>query len=363
MRILLLLSALGSGGAERVMTLLANYWTEQGNEVTLMTTYGSYVKPAFELRSEVDLRGPSGDRDWKGGGRVSRLLALRRILRNGDYDGAIAFLTNVNVAAILARGGLRVPLIVSERTYPPAYRLSPSLELARRALYPLADTVVMQTKEGARWLAKEVPKARAKIIPNPVQGTLRECDRELPPYVPAGRRLLLAVGRLAPEKRFDLLIEAFAGLAAEAEGWHLVIAGEGPLRGALEARVRELNLSSRVSLPGQLNDIGRLLARAEAFALTSAFEGYPNALLEAVASGVPVAAIDCLTGVDELVEDGRNGVLASRNADAASFGFALRRVLNGTWPDATRHAAEIRERHSVPHIAAEWLQCFEDVAR
>lgn len=364
MRLLLLLSSLGSGGAERVMVLLANHWVEQGHAVTLMATYGSYVEPAFALNPMVELRGPVRGRERTARGRLRRLLALRRVMRDGEFDGAIAFLPNVNIAAIIARAGLPLPLVVGERTYPPAVPLSPALEFARRRLYRFADAVVMQTNEGARWLAEHLPSPRGVVIANPVCWPIPEGAPYISPsgLVPAGRRMLLSIGRLAPEKRLDLLLEAFALIGNEARDWHLVIAGEGPLRAALGRHVERLGLLGRVSMPGQIGNVAEWFGRAEAFALTSAFEGYPNALLEAAASGVPVAAIDCPTGVRELVAQGVSGVLAPRASDAVSFAGALRIVLIGTWPGASLHGKEIRERHSIGRIAEQWLACLRSAA-
>jgi glycosyltransferase involved in cell wall biosynthesis len=363
-KLLLLLSSLGSGGAERVMTQLANHWAAQGHAVTLVATYGRYVAPAFALDPRVDLRGLADGRNPRGRRRLGRLRALRQLMRDGGFDGAIAFLTNVNVAAILARAGLSLPLVVSERTYPPLYPLSPPLELARRSLYRFADRVVMQTGDSAVWLAQHIASARGVVIPNPVTWPIPETTPSISPsaHLPADCRMLLAVGRLSPEKRFDLLLEAFARVGDEARDWRLVIAGEGPMRAALERHVERLGLEGRVSMPGQIGNIGEWFARAAAFALTSSFEGYPNALLEAAASGVPVAAIDCPTGVRDIVARGVNGVLAPRDSDATSFAAALRSVLIGTWPGASSHATLMREQHAIGVIAEQWLACLQGAA-
>ncbi|KAB1070761.1 glycosyltransferase [Methylobacterium planeticum] len=364
MKLLLLLSTLGSGGAERVMTLLANHWVAEGHLVTLVTTFGRYVEPAFALSPEVTVRSLDGGPGEVERGRIRRLLALRQIMLDSDFDGAIAFLSNVNLAAILARIGLAIPLVVSERTYPPACPLTPTFEFARRGLYRFADVVVMQTDDGARWLAEQLPSARGCVIPNPVLWPIPSAMPVVSPtaIVPADRRLLLSVGRLSPEKRFDLLLEAFARAGDVARGWHLVIAGEGPSRAMLEADTRRLGIEDRVSLPGQIGNMAEWFGLAEAFALTSSFEGYPNALLEAVASGVPVAAIDCPTGVRHLVARGVNGVLAPRNTDAACFASALRTLLGGSWPGAASTAVEARERHAIARIADQWLSCLRGVA-
>jgi glycosyltransferase involved in cell wall biosynthesis len=326
-----------------------------------MTTFGQHVEPAFSLHDAVELRSLADNGGRSQARRFTRLRQLRREMRDGGYDGAIAFLTNVNVAAILARTGLPLPLVVGERTYPPSMPTSAALSAARRALYPSADLVVMQTEDGARWLEREAPRAHGAVIPNPLRWPIPDAAPRVDPTatVRAGRRLLLTAGRLSTEKRFDLLLRAFADLGEPAKNWDLVIAGEGPMRAALERLVRELEIGDRVSLPGQIGNMGAWLERADAFTLTSSFEGYPNALLEAVASGVPVAAIDCLTGVRDLVSDGVNGVLAARDADATAFAGALRTLLGRAWPQAAAYAAATRERHAIDQIADRWLSTLQ----
>ncbi len=255
--------------------------------------------------------------------------------------------------------------MVGERTYPPSMPISPTYALARRRLYRFADTVVMQTQDAAEWLSSAIPSARAAVIPNPLRWPIPDSEPAKAPstFVPENSRLLLSMGRLSPEKRFDLLLEAFASLGEEAHDWRLVIGGEGPMREALDSLVMRLGLADRVTLPGQIGNVAAWYRRADAFALTSSFEGYPNALLEAAASEVPVAAIDCLTGVRGLVVDGLNGVLAPRTADAVDFAGALRTVLTGAWPGVTSHAADIRRRHAIGQIGEQWLACLRAPGR
>jgi glycosyltransferase involved in cell wall biosynthesis len=137
---------------------------------------------------------------------------------------------------------------------------------------------------------------------------------------------LVAMGRLGPEKGFDLLIAAFARLAATHPEWSLTILGEGRERARLEALVESLGMTGRVSLPGRAADPLPHLAIAHVFALSSRREGFPNALLEAMAAGLPPVAFDCRSGPAEIITDGVNGLLVP-DGDVDALAASLRRLM------------------------------------
>jgi glycosyltransferase involved in cell wall biosynthesis len=155
------------------------------------------------------------------------------------------------------------------------------------------------------------------VIPNPVA----PFDQKDAP----GEPLVVAMGRLVPQKGFDVLIRGFAEAAVHLPGWHLIIAGEGPERRALELLKEELGVADRVALPGAVRENHRLLSRASIFAMTSHFEGFPNALAEAMACGRAVVATDCPTGPKELTLDGTAGLLVPVD-DVAALSEALVRL-------------------------------------
>jgi glycosyltransferase involved in cell wall biosynthesis len=133
------------------------------------------------------------------------------------------------------------------------------------------------------------------------------------------------MGRLVPQKGFDVVIRAFARAADQLTGWRLIIAGEGPERRALEALAEELGIDDRVALPGMVRDNYALLGRASIFVAASRFEGFPNALAEAMACGRAVVATDCPTGPRELTLDGTAGLLV-RVDDHVAVSEALVRL-------------------------------------
>jgi glycosyltransferase involved in cell wall biosynthesis len=131
---------------------------------------------------------------------------------------------------------------------------------------------------------------------------------------------MVAVGRLSFEKGYDLLLEAFAACAGRHPEWSLEIAGEGPLRVELEAQAVAAGLGDRVRFLGLVNDVEDLFSRSDLFVLSSRFEGFPNALLEAMSVGLACIAFDCASGPSSIIRDGIDGVLVpAENAEELSL--------------------------------------------
>ena len=140
-------------------------------------------------------------------------------------------------------------------------------------------------------------------------------------------KTLTAVGRLVKQKGFDLLIAASAAVAISIPTWQLVIRGEGPERHALEKLVKDLAMEERILLPGVSNHPGGWIDGSDAFVLSSRFEGWGNALLEAMASGLPVVSFDCEWGPAEMTADGVNGILVARE-DVRGLSLAIATLMN-----------------------------------
>lgn len=361
MKILFLLSSLEAGGAERVAAILCSAWAAKGHDVVLMPTFSpATAEGVFPADARVLIE-PLGQLAGPEAGWLRKTAALRKELKSGRYDVVCSFLTNVNITALVAGLGLGMPVIVSERTFPPAYVIGRPMTLARRIMYPLADYVVMQTREGLDWLRKAIPRARGTALVNPLnvpvpnRAPVRPVDR----FIAPDRKLILAVGRLVPEKRFDRLIEQFAALARDHPDWDLIVLGEGPEREALQNTCARAEVGTRVMLAGDAGNLDEWYRRADAFAMVSRFEGFPNALAEAVGYAVPALAIDCPTGPSQLVSNGRNGVLLPRDASDEHLRQGLERLITTQYPGKTALAQSIRKSLDSDFVAGRWLKLFE----
>jgi len=338
-RLAVVVPSLHLGGAERVACALARKWQQAGNEVSLVTYFPTSVDrlspPPGVGRIALVEAGKSRNVVEGVIQATRRVLAVRRAFARLRPDVVISFLERTNVVALLAAMGSGVPVFVCERTDPRRQHIEPHWSVLRRFVYPRAAGVVVQTESVARWARAFC--SRVYVIPNFVECPARPAD----PGSDTGPLTLVALGRLSAEKGFDTLVRAFARVAGSHPRWSLVIFGEGPERDRLAALATQLGVSGRVSLPGRTDHPEVELAAAHAFALPSRFEGFPNALLEAMACGLPAVAFDCRSGPRDIIVDGENGILVA-DGDADAFSAALARVMTSA-PERRRLGRNARQ--------------------
>lgn len=236
---------------------------------------------------------------------MARVIRLRRALKSQRPEVVISFIDRTNITTLLAGQGLGIPTVVSERVDPSQEVLPTVWTRLRSRTYPKANVVVTQTHAAARWVKEACPGASVIVVPNPVPVVADE-QRWTPEYA---KSIVLGIGRLHPQKGFDVLIRAFARCQSLHPEWRLEILGDGESRHDLEGLVQELGLVDRVSMPGAVSDVLGRLQVAGVFVLSSQFEGFPNALLEAMAVGVPAISTSCRSGPTDIVEHMRNGLL------------------------------------------------------
>lgn len=368
MKIMFFVSSLNAGGAERVATTLANAWAQRGDEVILVPTYLAKHTIFYRLDERVRLTWLA---DCPAHGLLRRLPGLgkwwqiRKLIRDSDADVVLSFLTNVNVNVLIATTGMSVPVIVSERTNP-VYSQSAGtlLRFLRRVYYRRARMVVMQTQASVQPFKAMVPNvADLAVVPNPLPPSL-------PPPVhiaarPSDRPHIVALGRLVDTKQFDVLIDAFAQLAEHFPDWSLVIWGEGPQRASLAQQIKRLGLEGRVTLAGRTSEPWQALSSADVFAMTSRVEGFPNALLEAMALGLPCVTLDCPSGPAELSRQGQDAVLLPLN-DSKALVRALHDLMTDEESRQTlgrRAAQAVRQRYGLNHVLAQWDTLFERIRK
>ncbi len=281
------------------MLSLCQRWAEQGRRVTLITLSNADSDFHFpDGRVDRVSLGLAGDSTSLGAallGNLRRVAALRRKIAASRPDVVLSFLDSTNVLTLLATRFLGLPVVVAERTYPGAHTIGRFRSAVRRVTYRWASAVVAQTKDGAEWIQNHTGARRIVVIPNFLSP---EFLREV---VPLGRQpRVLAVGRLGREKGFDLLLRAWAQIGGARHGWRLRIVGQGPEQESLRALARELGIEAELELPGHVADVQAEYLAASVFVLPSRYEGFPNALIEALASGCRCVAFDCMTGPREI---------------------------------------------------------------
>lgn len=339
--IVCVIAGLGAGGAERVLSLLTADWVARGRRVTVIAfdAAGDPVYHPFDPAVRIVRAG--------GMGRVRQLWWLRVTLAAVRPDLVLSFLTKINVLTLAASIGARWPVVVSERNNPRAQGAHPLWNVLLARLHARADGIVMQT-EGSMACLGAVARRRARVIPNPIAIPDRPADR-------VGAPVLTAVGRLTEQKGFDVLIDAFANVAARHPAWQLRIWGEGPLRGALERRISERGMVERITLAGVSAGPMGWVADAHAFVLSSRYEGFGNVLGEAMAAGVPVLSFDCDFGPSVLIRDGVDGVLVPPGDGAALAGAIDRMLGDGALRDRLAVAARVRAAAFAPDaVIARW---------
>lgn len=305
-KIVFVTGAMGRGGAERVISLLSDYYANKGWAVSIAMllhniTDGYAINPKVRI---VDLSQKN----------IAAALAipfvakrLRKYILQQQPDVVVSFMAQNTLVCGLAWAGVKARLIASERIDPSMVHRNWIFRTALNIIYSQCDRTILQTQRVWAYFPKSVQR-NSVVIPNPIQVHSLAAQR--------WKKRIVTAGRLADEKNHAMLIEAFRDFHDHYPDYCLDIYGEGPNRKSLEDQIQESGLAAHVHLKGSSSRLHEEIADAAMFVLSSSFEGLSNALLEAMMMGLPVISTSC-AGADEAIQDGVNGLLVPIKDKAA----------------------------------------------
>lgn len=348
MNIVFAIKALGNpgGGAERVLVDVASGLAGRGHTVTLISSDMEGQAPYYPLDRSVqrvnlgigNVKGKSSASDV-----VRRMTAFRRVVVKIRPDVVVAFMHSTYIPAGISLIGTGIPMIASEHISPEHYQ-SRLLERSLLQLTPLiAAKITVVTRQilcsFGWWLRRHMV-----VAPNPVAMPARK--RALDDNADPGRpKVLLNVGRFAPQKNQQCLVAAFAKVARNFPNWKLRIIGDGELRAALESQVGSLGLADRVELPGALSDVSREYGQADLFVLPSTYESFGLATAEALLHRLPAVGFADCPGTNSLIRHNENGVLVDGPDRSEALAIALSKLMGNP-----------QEMRRLAGASTEWLE-------
>jgi GalNAc-alpha-(1->4)-GalNAc-alpha-(1->3)-diNAcBac-PP-undecaprenol alpha-1,4-N-acetyl-D-galactosaminyltransferase len=358
-RLIFIIDSLISGGAERVMSVLANGLSGSGYDITILSKVhmpsfyklGTSVKLVY-LRSEVNYRN-------KATIFISRLTLyfhIYKYLKAERPDVVIPFLTNTNGVTIIVARLLGLHVIASEHNNYKLYLNSFPVWFIKRVIYPRAGLLTVLTERDKNEYYGRFMK-NVMVMPNPLAlepaGNVNLLVRE---------KVILSVGELSrtEQKGFDTLLQIFAQIAPEYPDWQLVIVGSGD-PGSLTSMIENSGLEKRVSLIGEVNDVQTLMQRSSVFTLASRWEGLPMVLLEAMSQGMACIAFDCFTGPRELITDRVDGILVEdQNTDHFVTGLKALIEDQDLRTRLGSQAIDTSKKYLPEKIMQRWVQLIEN---
>ncbi|QLE45994.1 glycosyltransferase family 4 protein (plasmid) [Nostoc sp. C052] len=366
MRIILIIPELSSGGAERVLVLLAKGFLQRDHSVSVLTMSNDdadfYSLPTGVKRIALNLRYKSATPLHALWNTVVRLVCLRKAIQSTQPDVVISFMPQMNILTALALFRTNYAVIATQHSSAKMFPCGQPWELLRHATYPQLQKVVSVSQDvddEFSWL----PKGKRAVISNPFLPIKRtHVQIDYPNKVDPDKKWIVAMGRLINAKGFDLLLAAFEKIADRYPDWDLLILGEGELKLELENLRDRLKLSESVVFTGAISNPFPLLQRAKLFVLASRTEGFPMALGEALACGLPVISTNCSSGIREVMRDGIDGILVP-NQDVGALAAAMDRLMSDEAERnrlATR-APEVVERFSLDKVLDRWETLIVEV--
>ena len=354
MKLYLIIQSMDAGGAQRVLSNLANHWSRLGHDIVLATftnaeSFYDLDREIKHLKLGLDSKSIKEKKVFFN--NIFRINSIKRSIESEEVDVIISFMTNANVLSTISSKLTNVPILISERTNHKSLR-SKIWRVLRRLFYPFSDALIVQSHYDKE---KYSFHKNCTIIHNPlyVSNQFGDIKKE---------NIILAVGRLEYLKGFDMLIEALSYI--NLKGWRVIILGEGDYRQKLEEQIFKNGLDSFVEMAGNRQDIEKYYKRASIFVLSSRVEGFPNVLIEAMSYGCASIAFDCLTGPRDIIDDKKNGLLIKEESIDELSSAIEYLIDNPTEIDRISHSGkDINNKLAIEKISDKWLSIISDLIK
>lgn len=341
-------TSMGRGGAERVVSILANHYASIDWKVHIIMLWHDVLEYKLEESITVHRLSKEGGNPYR---KIPALvLKLRKKIKEIAPVAVVSFIAQNNIISYMATRGIGVRLIPSERIDPASMKRGRLYSNVLNMVYANSTVSVFQTERARNFFPEKVRK-NSVIIYNPITVSCHaENERE---------KVIITAGRLEEQKNHKMLISAFEKFHEKFPEYKLIIYGEGALRSELEAFVQSKGLEECALLPGNVPDIQEREAKVEIFVLSSNFEGMSNALMEAMAIGLPCITTDC-AGSDELIEDKKNGLLVKVGDENAMLNAMLYMTENRDKAEEMGRAAkEYSSVFATENVIGKWRDAIE----
>lgn len=349
-KIMFVLSSLGFGGAERVVSELANYFSSIGNEVVIMLISNNNVN--YKISEKIQIIDLNSKIHKKVGfiAIYERLRLIRKYADQINPDIVISFLSVINIYVCFSLMLSKHKFIVSERNDPKNDPKGFVRRAARLLAYEFADGFVFQTDTVKQYFNKRIQN-KSIVIANPIKNNLPE------PINGIRSKKIVAIGRLVEQKNYPLLINAFNEIQKEFSNYELYIYGEGEDKNKIESLISTLCLKDKIKLKGNVSNVHEEVVDASLYVLTSVYEGMPNALMESMSMGIPSISVNCSGGGPAaIIKNGENGILVPYGSRDELVN-AMRRILTDIdfSNKLSSNAAGDSKKYSIQNIAFKWI--------
>lgn len=353
MKILITNATLLHGGAERVISILANDFVTKGHEVELLLYYDKPLWYSLDNRIKVTI----DEKAIGKCGKIKHILWRRKYIKSSNADIVVSFLATFNMLNIVSLIGTKKKLIVADRNDPSRIPKNKVLRTLRNLLYRFADGVVLQSENNKNYFSKAIQKKSAIIYNPTITSDYKSSYIRNTPH----KNEIVSVGRVIEQKNPRMLLDAFAKISNEFPEYNLKVLGEGDLRNEMREKAKKLGLEDKVSYIGAVSDVFENIQNSALYIMTSNYEGMPNALLEAMCIGLPVISTK-VSGATDVIENGKNGVLIDCN-DIDALADNIKELLSNSdlRTKYAKNAILLSQKLDVNSISDLWINFFKEV--